>query len=182
MASAVAAASSAPVCLQDVPHELLARILSLAWRDNADGSAEALFRVGSLCHALRAAAGATATAAELTPVWSRAIIALVDPAAALATASGAATDEGFMHACYLRHAVALGSWYALAHALSDRNCVACGEVTRWLAWRDPEAAHAVAVGADEDGGGGGPLGSGLCRCCATCAPPAEGAQPGRCRS
>jgi hypothetical protein len=164
-----------------MPHEVLARILSLAWRDGAGAdvsASEALFRVGSLCRALRAAAGATGAAAALTPVWSRAIIALVDPAAALATAGVAAEEgEGFFNACYQRHAAALGGWYALAHALANRNCVACGEVTRWLAWRDAEAAPPVAVGADEVGGGG-VRGTGLCRCCATCAlPQAEGALP-----
>jgi hypothetical protein len=153
--------------LQDVPQELLTRILSLACAD--DGvSAEHLFRLGGLCVALRRAAGSVdgAAASVAAKSWTRAIFALVDPAGALVAACSA--REGGLcaaPACYLAHARALGGWYRLAHALADRDCVVCGDVTQWLAWRRPAADGAA------DAGVGGVV-FGLRRCCAECTPPA----------
>jgi hypothetical protein len=158
--------------LQDVPQELVTRILSLAFAD--DGvSAEHLFRLGGLCSTLRRASGSVdGAAASMAATWTRAIIALVDPAGALvATCSAAAGGLLAAPACYLAHARALGGWYHLAHALANCECVVCGDVTRFLAWCHADAgAAAGAVSSD----GGVPFG--LCRCCAACTPPAAGAE------
>jgi hypothetical protein len=159
----MASARAPGVCLQTLPHEVLLNIVACTpWE-----SPEQLLAAGSLCRALRAAVGCPSVA-QLRPLWTRTIIALVDPTAALLRAGAAARahkddDEGFVAGrgdvyCALAHSRA-GGWFALAHALAQRECAACGEVTRWVAWRESDeeedAAHA-------------PL---LCRCCHTCAPP-----------
>ena len=141
-----------------MPQELLTRIVALACAD--DGlSAEQLFRLGGTCRALRRACGSVDAAADpMAATWARAIIALVDPAAAvLAAVSAASGGLRSAHSCYLAHARALQGWYPLAHALADRECVQCGAVTRALAWRHESSEGCAAFG--------------LCRCCADCKPP-----------
>ena len=160
-----AVAPSAPLAsLQDVPEELLTRILSLACAGDDGLGAEELFRLGGLCAALRRACGSVEeAAAPMADTWSRAVIALVDPAAALlaavsAQSRGLRTDA---RSCYFPQARALGGWYPLVHALANRECVECEDVTRLLACRI------------EGGAGREPFG--LCRCCAGCTPPGAAA-------
>jgi hypothetical protein len=160
-----AVAPSAPLAsLQDVPEELLTRILSLACAGDDGLGAEVLFRLGGLCAALRRACGSVGeAAAPMADAWSRAVIALVDPAAALlaavsAQSRGLRTDA---RSCYFPQARALGGWYPLVHALANRECVECEDVTRLLACRI------------EGGAGREPFG--LCRCCAGCTPPGAAA-------
>jgi hypothetical protein len=136
-------------CLQELPQDLLQRIVA-----SACDTPESLLAVGGLCRALRAATGCPAQ--QLRPLWTRTIIALVDPAAALAHAC---EDDGDGEDIYFSLAQALArsganGWFALLHALARRECVACGDVTRWVAWRSP---------AEEDALLGPP-----CRCCVTC--------------
>jgi hypothetical protein len=149
--------------LQKLPEELLTRILSLACAGDDGISAEVLFRLGGLCAALRHACGSVGeAAAPMADTWSRAVIALVDPAAALLAACSAQSGGlRTARSCYFPHARALGGWYQLVHALADRECIACGDVTRMLASRI------------EDGKGGEPFG--LCRCCTECTPPSAAA-------
>ena len=136
-----AAPSALGACLQDMPYEVLMRILSHA---SAGGglSAETLFRLGGLCCALRRACGSvedSALAVPLAASWARAVINLVDPAAALLAEFSARHDELRSPAsCYLAHARLLGGWYELMHALAERHCAACGDVTRLVTWRDGE--------------------------------------------
>jgi hypothetical protein len=116
--------------LPDLPREPLARILALAC-----DTPEQLFAAGAACASLRAAAGCTD--ASLAPLWNR-VMALVDPAGALARPSGFVMRDS--EACcelaagYAVHARRLGgSWHALAHALAARTCAVCGGVTRCVA-------------------------------------------------
>ena len=107
---ATAAPSAPHASLQDVPEELLTRILSLACAGDDGISAEVLFRLGGLCTALRRACGSVGeAAAPMADTWSRAVIALVDPAAAL-LAAVSAQSGGLRTAwwCYLAHARSLG--------------------------------------------------------------------------
>jgi hypothetical protein len=143
-----AVAPSAPLAsLQDVPEELLTRILSLACAGDDGLGAEELFRLGGLCAALRRACGSVEeAAAPMADTWSRAVIALVDPAAALlaavsAQSRGLRTDA---RSCYFPQARALGGWYPLVHALANRECVECEDVTRLLACRI-EAAQVASL-------------------------------------
>ena len=148
-------------CLQGMPYEVLMRILSHA---SAGGglSAETLFRLGGLCSSLRRACGSVEDSALAVPMaapWARVVINLVDPAAALLAEFSA--RHGMMRSpasCYIAHARPLGGWYQLLHALAERYCTACGDVTRTMAWRDDESQDAHAR-------------FGLCRCCADCTPP-----------
>lgn len=157
-----AAPSALGASLQDMPYEVLMRILSHA---SAGGglSAETLFRLGGLCSAFRRACGSVEDSALAVPLvahWARAVINLVDPAAALLAESSARHhDLRSPASCYLAHARLLGGWYELLHALAERRCAACGDVTRLVAWRD----------GDDDG-----VPFGLCRCCAGCTPPEAG--------
>ena len=57
-----------------------------------------------------------------------------------------------------RHAARLGSWPALLHALCSRNCIACGVVTRFMAW-GPSNDEAACPS------------RGPARCCSDCALP-----------
>ena len=57
-----------------------------------------------------------------------------------------------------RHAARLGSWPALLHALCSRNCIACGVVTRLMAW-GPSNDEAACPS------------RGPARCCSDCALP-----------
>ena len=137
------------------------RILALA-TGGGGLSAETLFRLGGLCSSLRRACGSVedaALAAPLAPSWARAVINLVDPAAALLANSSARRGRLVSPAaCYMAHARALGGWYKLLHALAERHCTTCGDVTHLVAWR---------LETSEDGRSC----FGLCRCCAECTPP-----------
>jgi hypothetical protein len=152
-------AAPAALHLQALPHEVLLRIVSAGAFDTP----EQLLAAGSVCHALRAAVGCPSVV-SLRPLWARTIIAVADPTASLAAPPN--LGLGLEHA-YTEHAAAFArgrscGWFALAHALAARNCAACGDVTRGVAWRLPAAARAAA--------GGIRL---LQSCCAACTPVAH---------
>jgi hypothetical protein len=161
----MASGSAAPV-LQSLPHEVLLHIAASApW-----ATPEQLLGAGGLCRALRAAVGCPSVV-QLRPLWARAIIALVDPCAALARAADVTNGEGLGDA-YAPHAAAharAGSpgWFALAHALAQRKCVACGVVTPWVAWRVRDEAAATTAHEPQEAA----RRNALCRCCESCAPP-----------
>ena len=95
-----------------MPYEVLMRILSHA---SAGGglSAETLFRLGGLCSALRRACGSVedSALAALAAHWARAVINLVDPAAALLAESSARHHHLCSPAsCYFAHAVSLHTY------------------------------------------------------------------------
>jgi hypothetical protein len=165
--SSAAVPEAAAACLQSLPHELLLRVVACCapW-----ASPELLFALGGLCAPLRAALACPSVGA-LRPAWARAIIAAADPCAALARADDVGAgdaDEGLGDA-YAAHAAAHGGWFALAHALTARRCVACGVVTPWVAWRVRSVANeAAAAAAAEDENAAR---NALCRCCESCAPP-----------
>jgi hypothetical protein len=146
----MASGSAAPaaLCLQSLPHDVLVRIISAAAFDTA----EQLLAAGSLCRCMRAAVGCPSLV-QLRPLWTRTIIALVDPTAALA--APADSGLGLEHA-YSEHAAFARGWFTLAHALAARNCASCGDVTRFVAWRLPAA--------------NGDAGIPLQRCCEACSP------------
>jgi hypothetical protein len=147
-------AAPAALHLQALQHEVL------LVGAGAFDTPEQLLAAGSVCHALRAAVGCPSVV-QLRPLWARTIIAVADPTASLAAPPN--LGLGLEHA-YTEHAAAFArgrscAWFALAHALAARNCAACGDVTRGVAWRLPAAAGAAA--------GGIRL---LQRCCAVCTP------------
>jgi hypothetical protein len=78
----VSGSATSTASLQSLPQELLRHILVLCCE-----TPEQLFAAGSLCRGLRAAASCPA-AVQLRPLWTRIIIALVDPAAALSHGPG----------------------------------------------------------------------------------------------
>jgi hypothetical protein len=155
-------------CLQSLPHEVLLQVVALcaSW-----ATPEELLRCGSLCRSLRAAVGCPSVAA-LHALWARTIVAAVDPCAALARADDVANADG-LAAAYAAHAVAharaqpaggIPGWFALAHALAARRCVACGVVTPWVAWRERGSTAADEASLDA-------ARNAVCRCCESCAPP-----------
>ncbi len=116
--------------------------------------------------------------------------------AARAAAEAAYTPPAWM-AALAQHAATLGSWSALVRALTQRGCVACGAVTRWIAWvpADDTEAHgriadaAQAAAAAVEAGGAQTASSqaaapaptaGPARCCAGCALPCGVAALSRC--
>ena len=154
------AAPAAPSPFSTLPGELLARILHLA-----PDTAGELLRLCGVSAAFRRALGTPSAARALASrgglVWRR-VFDRLDPCAALLHPDAAP------HSCdgYLEHAVRLSGadglqpgWLKLAHALADNACVACGTVTRFVAWR--------ADGAD-----------GQRRCCPGCALPAGSGESG----
>ena len=154
------AAPAAPSPFMALPGELLARILHLA-----PDTAGELLRLCGVSAAFRRTLGtpsaARAVASRGGLVWRR-VFDRLDPCAALLH------PEAPPHSCdgYLEHVVRLSGadglqpgWLKLAHALADNACVACGAVTRFVAWR--------ADGPD------GPR-----RCCPGCALPAGSGESG----